>query len=1065
MEVLMGNDKIKELITRKTQDFNSGEIQQEIAAYIARNYFTTYWILDDNLDFVYVSNGFLGYSQSEILGKKVSDFLPYYEKDKVVELNQVRKEKQESGRSLSLKYHRNFRVYTKEHQIADIEICCLPYLDEKNQMQGVVGGCRRIGTGETEDLRMHNEIIRYKELFNNLKAGIFKTTAKGKIIYANDHLAGILGFKTAGDLLKSDVKLSDIYVKPHERNRLFEALKKDDGFVRFTTQFYDYERMVRRVELTVRAQKNANKEIEFLEGLAYDVSGQDVYMRKLERAKSNLNVLIQSTKNAYILFDDKSRIVTWNDKAQKIADIVWQTELKIGKSIRNISPLKDLDIENSLKDVLNGNEYNTEQTVSQGKKTYYLNYSFQPVVLDNGKTDAIIMGVENSTNIKETQNRLHRAIKELQDIFENSLTGIMVVDENRVIRKVNSRTCELFGYTRDELINQTAEMIHCSKESFKEFGEFYDQVFHNGVIQNAEFAFCRKTGEQIILRFTGKAVIPNNESDVPKVIWNLQDITEINKNRKIKDTIYKISQTLHKDDKLSALLEEIRHHLSDIIKVDNFMISLYDESRDAFTLPVMADAHDQFTAYDASDTMSKLVVQQNQSYFVKTDQIKELVNTGKIKVKGAMAKVWLGVPMRVKGEPIGLIAVQDYENENAYNQEDLTMLEFLSEQVSMAIANKKNEEQLKENVETKNKFFSIIAHDLKSPFNSLIGLSDILYQGMVESEQERKEIYKSLNETAREGYALLENLLFWTRSQLGKVQHHEELFRLKECMYSVFTLLENNASLKNIQLVSHVDDEIMVWGDKNKIKTVMRNLVSNSLKYSHVGSKVIIDAEINEHDIILSVQDFGIGMPEDMTNKLFKMGDNTKRPGTNNEKGTGLGLLISKEFVEHHNGIIWVESKKDEGSVFYVSLPLKKKKIEKFQGVESAGETQKDEAESPDIKTILVVEDVKVNMLLLQKMLEKMNFHVGQAKNGQEAVDYVQHKKPDLILMDINMPVLDGIQATKIIKSKYPEIPVIIQTAYTSEDNKTGSEEAGADGYLEKPINKEKLSQYLKKYL
>ncbi|MGM0612762.1 MAG: PAS domain S-box protein [Bacteroidota bacterium] len=1061
----MESDKIKKIISRETQNVNQSEIQQEIAKYITRDYFEIYWILDTNLTFLYVSNDFLGYDKTEIIGKKLPDFLPQHEKDKVLELHLRRKEKQESGQTFCLEHIHEQKIYTKENQIVDIKVCSLPYLDENNKMQGIVGGCRKLDPKEKDDSQTQDELMRYKELFSNLRTGIFKTTAQGKFIYVNDQLAGILGYNSSDDLLKSDVNLLDLYVNPGHRKNLLKLLKNSDRFERFTTQFYDYERMIRRVELTVRAYKDDNGEIEFIEGLAYDISGQDIYMRKLERAKSNLDVLIQSTKNAYILFDSELKIITWNTKAKKIADVIWGAELKIGKSINDITPLKRLDIEETLKNVLAGKEYQTEQVVPKGKRKYYLNYSFQTVVLDGGKTDAIVMGVEDETNIKETQNRLQSTIKELQDIFENSLTAIMVVDENRVIRKVNSRACELFGYTRDEVINQTTEIIHCSKSSFREFGAFYDKVFQNEVLHNTEFTFCKKSGEKISLRFNGKTVMPTSESDSPKVIWNLQDITEINKSRKVKDTIYRISQTLHKDEKLSVLLEEIRNHLSSIIKVDNFMIALYDESRDAFTLPVMADAHDRFAAYDASGTISKLVVKENQSYFVKTEQIKELIDAGKIKVKGAMSKVWLGVPMRVKGEPIGLIVVQDYENENVYSQEDLFILEFLSEQVSMAIANKKNEEQLKENVETKNKFFSIIAHDLKSPFNSLIGLSDILYQEMVENEEERTEIYKNLNETAKEGYSLLENLLFWTRSQLGKVEHNEELFRLKYCISSVFTLLENNANLKNIQLVSHVDEDIKIWGDKNKIKTILRNLISNSLKYSYSGSKVVVDVEKNDHDVIISIQDFGIGMPEEMTDKLFKMGDNTKRPGTNNEKGTGLGLLISKEFVDHHNGHIWVESKKDEGSIFYVSLPLKKKKIEKYQGVRSAYESKTEKTESTHKKTILVVEDVHVNLLLLQKMLEKMNYNVDSAKNGQEAVDYVERNKPDLILMDINMPVLDGIQATELIKQKHPEIPIIIQTAYTSEENKTGSEEAGADGYLEKPISKEKLTQYLKTYL
>ena len=1061
----MEYSKIRNLIAGNTDEYNPLDIQKEIGDYIIRGYFDVYWIMDDNLTFVYVSNDFLGYDVSEIIGEKLNSFLPEEEKNIVYGFHQLRKEKNEPEQQLYLKRTQELKLYSKENSIVDIEVCSLPYFEEENNIKVTVGGARILNPSQKEKISLHDELYRYGELFNNLSTGIFKTTPKGKFIYANNILSDILGYNTGEELINANVNILDLYANPEDRKELLKNLEDSDQFEKFTAQFYDYNRMLRRIELTARAYKNTNNEIEFIEGLAYDISGHDVYMRNLERTKANLNVLIKSTRNAYLLIDSEFKIITWNPKARKIASVIWESDFETGMKITDIPAINDLNIEQSLENVLQGKDYHTQQELMIGNRTYYLDYSFQPVILEDGKTDAIVMGIEDNTNIKETQDRLHNTVIELQDIFENSLTSILVVDQNRVIRKVNSRTCELFGYRKDELIGYTADVIHCSEESYHGFRKFYDQVFQNGIIQNEEYSFCHKSGKEIILRFNGKTVQPKDESDTYKVIWNLQDITEINENRKIKDTIYKISQTLHKDDKLSDLLEEIRKHLSTIIKVDNFMIALYDESRDAFTLPLMADAHDRFTAYDASNTISKLVVKENQSYFLKSAQIQELINSGKIKVKGAMAKVWLGVPMRVKGEPIGLIAVQDYENENAYNEDDLSMLEFLSEQVSMAIANKKNEEQLKENVETKNKFFSIIAHDLKSPFNSLIGLSDLLHQDMVDNEEEKKEIYKSINETAKEGYSLLENLLFWTRSQLGKIDHNEEFFSLKDCISSIFTLLENNANLKNIELVNNADKDLKIWGDKNKIKTILRNLVSNSLKYSYSGTSIIIDAETKEHDIIISVQDFGIGLPEEMARNLFKMDDNNKRPGTNNEKGTGLGLLISREFVDHHNGHIWVESEKDKGSIFYVSLPLKKQKTEKYQGVESAEQTDSAEVKGADSQTVLVVEDVQVNFLLLQKMLQKMDFKVEQAVNGQEAVDYVENNKPALILMDINMPVLNGIEATSMIKERHPDIPIIIQTAYTSNENKTNSEKAGADGYLEKPISKDKLSQYLEKYL
>lgn len=713
----------------------------------------------------------------------------------------------------------------------------------------------------------------------------------------------------------------------------------------------------------------------------------------------------------------------------------------------------------NLRDITDNLKTGFFRTTQDGRIIYANEYMAKALGYDSA--EKLTDSEKNINDIAANLQRRKDTIEELEGIFDNSLTGIMVMDENRIMKKVNHQICEIFGYRKEELIDQSSEKLHISHKAYIDFYHYYEQVIKHGTVKNAEGQFKHKNGQEIILRFNGKLLNTKHKTNNTFVIWNLQDITESVRNRLMQDTIYKISQTLHKDAKLSDLLEETRRHLSEILKVDNFMIALYDEARDAFTLPLMADSYDAFTSYDAAHTISRLVVKNNTSYFLKSSDIQKLIDKGEIKVKGTLAKVWIGVPMRVKEKPIGVIVVQDYDDESAFDEENLHMLEFLSEQISMAIIRKNNEEQLKENVETKNKFFSIIAHDLKSPFNSLIGLSSLLEQGILKDEEERMEIYRNLHDTSKEGYALLDNLLLWTRSQIGRVEHNETRFNLRKHVQTVFSLLENNANLKQINLENNVSEVIEVIGDQNKIQTIIRNLVSNAIKYSYPGSSVRVDAEFEKQDLIISVHDKGTGISEDIVNKLFSPGTDFKRQGTNKERGTGLGLLISREFVEQHNGRIWVESEKGEGSRFYFSIPFKKQKQKKYEGVE---QRISNTAEKPK-GHVLVVEDVKVNYLLLKKLLQNMNLDVSHAEDGKQAVDFVEKQKPDLILMDINMPVMTGIEATQIIKQRYPDIPVVIQTAYTSEENKKASRDAGADDYLEKPIMKEKLEVCIQSFL
>lgn len=671
--------------------------------------------------------------------------------------------------------------------------------------------------------------------------------------------------------------------------------------------------------------------------------------------------------------------------------------------------------------------------------------------------------------VKEYIKRQERTLLELQEIFENSLTGIMLVDENYIIHKINYRASKIFGYYPDDLLEQSLEKLLGHEAENDNLKDILHAALEGEILRNIEVSFYTSGGQRIFLRVNGKAIENLAPDGSPMVLWNIQDITHSVKNLRIQEVVYKISQTLHKDEPLTCLLKETQNHLSSILKVDNFIVALYDESRDMFTLPLMTDDYDAFSSFNAEGTISGLVAHNKRSYFLQPNDIDYLIKRNEIEVKGAMAKVWLGVPMIVNGNVIGVLVVQDYENENALSRQDQSMLEFLSEQISMAIDRKNKEEKLKNDLDTKNKFFSIIAHDLKSPFNSLIGLSSLLEQDLIDEEDDLKEIYKNLYDTSQEGYALLENLLLWTRSQLGTSEHHEEWINLHLVVQNVFSLQENNAHLKKIVLNNDIDPGLQIYGDKNKIQTVLRNLLSNAIKYSYPESSIEFSATVKKQDVVIEVKDHGTGMTKEIAERLFSPGSDYKRLGTNQEKGTGLGLLISREFIQHHHGRIWVESELGVGSVFYVAIPHHEQrqagKKEKYAGVVSVEkQQQKQQSDKADKKLILVVEDVMVNFMLLKKILENLHCDVIRAENGVEAIKMTKSENPDLILMDINMPKMNGIEATRIIKENDPSMPIIIQTAYTSKENKEDSFLAGADDYIEKPIMRDELEKLLKKF-
>ncbi len=246
----------------------------------------------------------------------------------------------------------------------------------------------------------------------------------------------------------------------------------------------------------------------------------------------------------------------------------------------------------------------------------------------------------------------------------------------------------------------------------------------------------------------------------------------------------------------------------------------------------------------------------------------------------------------------------------------------ITERSNTEMVLKENESRLKELVQTKDKFFSIIAHDLRSPFNSILGFIDVLNKQYDDfDEYERKEYLRLIEENASQTYKLLNNLLDWAMSQTGKIIFKPEVLKLFPLVEAVIKTLSPASNLKEIQLQNLIPLNFEVFADTNMLSTIFQNLISNAIKYTLPGGEVKISAEIKNADTYMSVSDTGIGMDEETIAKLFRIDQQSSNPGTENEKGSGLGLILCKDFVEKHNGKIWIESEMNKGSQISFSIP------------------------------------------------------------------------------------------------------------------------------------------------
>lgn len=289
-----------------------------------------------------------------------------------------------------------------------------------------------------------------------------------------------------------------------------------------------------------------------------------------------------------------------------------------------------------------------------------------------------------------------------------------------------------------------------------------------------------------------------------------------------------------------------------------------------------------------------------------------------------------------KGEPESIVVFSEditekkkYEKEKESLYEDLFLSKVILEENSLNIMKLNeelisSEEKLKEALNTKNKFFTIIAHDLRSPIVGFLQLAKLLSEEINNiSINDLGEISKTLYLSADKLYKLLENLLEWSFIQQSQIEIVPKRIRLLEVLNDVFQYLDQVAKNKNISIETNIEPDIYAFADQNMLDLIFRNLISNAVKFSNKGGKIIVNCDVSEKyedKYLISVKDFGIGIDSNLAANLFRIDKRTQRVGTQGEDGSGLGLILTKEFITRHDEEIWVESSVGEGTTFYFTI-------------------------------------------------------------------------------------------------------------------------------------------------
>jgi len=513
--------------------------------------------------------------------------------------------------------------------------------------------------------------------------------------------------------------------------------------------------------------------------------------------------------------------------------------------------------------------------------------------------------------------------------FEQTPLGVIEWDRGFRVIKWNPSAERIFGYSRNDAIGKTAaELI--VPDSVKDLvNKLWADLISTKGGNRSTNENVRKDGKIILCDWYNTPLV-NDDGDVIGVSSLVDDITEREKSQKIQRALYQISQSVHTIEDINHLYKEIHRIVGGLMKADNFYIALFDENSNMISFPYFVDEYDsQPGPCKLGRGLTDYVLKTGKDMLVDAELDLKLRKEGVTDLVGPATEIWLGVALKIKNKPIGVIVVQDYNDKTTYAEEGKQILTYVSEQIASAIRKKMDEDELKryskelkELNASKDRFFSIIAHDLRSPFHGLLGLTNILnYDINNLSPQEIKNYLKEVHISTSNLYSLIENLLDWGRIQTGKLPFDPKAVNAYLVVDEVIEILGNTTKLKSITIKNELTKRTIVYADEDLLRSLFQNLLSNAIKFTESGGTVRIYSEKSDDDkLLFNIADNGVGISEEKISTLFKIDQNISSLGTNKEVGTGLGLLLCKEIVEKHNCKIDVKSKVGEGSCFSFTM-------------------------------------------------------------------------------------------------------------------------------------------------
>ena len=656
-------------------------------------------------------------------------------------------------------------------------------------------------------------------------------------------------------------------------------------------------------------------------------------------------------------------------------------------------------------------------------------------VLDKHKKTVFVDGILES---KLSQQRIEAEKSEAKElfrtVFNNSAAVILVVDKEDKLMAWNPFAQLLLGWDERALFNRPVSELFVDGNWLDLRGQTLRQ---KGFLSEVDTRISRKDGQPLDMNMSA-SVVRTSTGEVNGMILIMLDISRQKESeRRIRESENKIRIIL--DNSAAAITMTDAEER--IISWNHYTEELLGKTK--------GDLYQQHVSVLYPSEEWQKIRDAN----IRRDGSRHHMETKVMRKDGKLIDVDLSVNVLKDAEDkiVGSVGIMQDITEQKRVQQELLKAKILAEEANSA----------------KSLFLANMSHEVRTPMNTVIGMIDLTLDTPLSDEQ--RENLTTVKNAADILLSLLNDILDLSRVEAGKIQLENIELNLPNIVKSVCKGLSVLAQKKGISLVWDVAPEVpeSLIGDPVRIRQILVNLINNAIKFTFKGD-VVTTVKVQEVvgdvcELIFSVKDEGVGIAQDKLSSIFEVFTQADASTTRRFGGTGLGLSISSKLVEMMGGKIWVESEEFRGSTFHFSAKMRVAKRPPAFVPVAAEEPGDGAAGRKQIKplSILLAEDNLVNQKIAARMLEKRGWAVKTAENGKQVLEYLDQGSYDLILMDAQMPVLDGYEATRLIrqgeKPTGRHIPIIALTARAMSGDRKRCLDCGMDGYVAKPIDREKL--------